>query len=97
MLGAQHASSHNYHYRNQDRESAKHGAPSCNYPATVCAGLAAGLEQLRGRVALQTLQFTSRLGCGKTCDMEGVLVVGHLDATPGANRLNLPHRRIWEA
>jgi hypothetical protein len=29
--------------------------------------------------------------------MEGVLVVSHLDAAPGANRLNLPHCRIWEA
>jgi len=55
------------------------------------------LEQLRSRVAYQSLEFTGHLGCGKTCDMEGVLVVSHLDATPGANRLNLPHRRLWEA
>ena len=73
-------------------------APPCCYsPLMPVPDWDAYLEQLRSRVAFQSLEFTGHFGRGKTCDMEGILVVGHLDAAPRANRLNLPHCRIWEA
>lgn len=55
------------------------------------------LEQLCCGVALKALQFTGYLWSGKACDMESVLVVGHLNAASGANCLNLPHCRIRQA